>query len=45
MSASVAALVRNAGKDAAAGAAGDAIKKLEGQFRDELFKKLGKPPQ
>ena len=45
MNASVAALVRNAGKDAAVGAAGDAVKKLEGQFRDELFKKLGKPPQ
>lgn len=45
LNASVAGLVRNAGKDAATGAATDAVKKIEGQLRDELFKKFGKPPQ
>ena len=45
LNASVVGLVRNAGKDAATGAAADAVKKFEDKLRDEIFKKVGKPPQ
>ena len=45
LNANVAGLVRDAGKDAATGVAKDAVKKLEAQLRDDLLKKLGKPPQ